>query len=466
MQQDTMTVYTPARETQEFATAADERRHVLAQRVARALDTPGAENEASRVISVSVAVDVPDAFFWLEAQPQATKVFWSARNEETSHAAVGEACRIEGGAATLPDLSGLPEAACYFGGARFDARAESEEWVAFPPLLFILPRFRLTVAADGATLSCNLRLPADRQHKAAILREVAGLDLTPGTLRGELPSPLDRQDAPEREGWNRNIGAALHDFEEEMLGKVVLARQVTYSFGESLRPILLLKRLSEATPGCFHFLFQPDGGAAFVGASPERLYRREGREVFTEAVAGTRPLGGSAGEDARLLEELLGSDKEQREHGYVREAVREVLAGVCDSFRMENAAGEMRLAMGRHLYSQASGHLREEVTDAELLRRLHPTPAVGGVPGEAAMAAIAELEPFDRGWYAGPVGRIGGSGAEFAVGIRSGLVADARLSLYSGAGIVRGSDAGAEYDEVEQKIGDFARILGLAGRRA
>jgi menaquinone-specific isochorismate synthase len=77
------------------------------------------------------------------------------------------------------------------------------------------------------------------------------------------------------------------------------------------------------------------------------------------------------------------------------------------------------------------------------------------------MSEIRRMEPFDRGWYAGPIGWIGAEGAEFAVGIRSGMVRGKKLSLYSGAGIVAGSTPEGEWAEIEQKISDFAAVLGL-----
>jgi menaquinone-specific isochorismate synthase len=95
------------------------------------------------------------------------------------------------------------------------------------------------------------------------------------------------------------------------------------------------------------------------------------------------------------------------------------------------------------------------------MRALHPTPAVGGYPTSAALTAIRDLEPFDRGWYAGPVGWVGSRGAEFAVALRCGLVRGSSLSLYSGAGIVEGSHPAEEWNEIEQKISDFIRIFGL-----
>ena len=117
------------------------------------------------------------------------------------------------------------------------------------------------------------------------------------------------------------------------------------------------------------------------------------------------------------------------------------------------------MASRMHLFSRMWGTLNDSVTDADLMRALHPTPAVGGVPTGVAMEAIAHHAPFDRGWYAGPVGWIGTDSSEFAVGIRSALIAKTRLSLFAGAGIVEGSVASDEWEEVEQKIFDFLQAL-------
>ncbi len=114
----------------------------------------------------------------------------------------------------------------------------------------------------------------------------------------------------------------------------------------------------------------------------------------------------------------------------------------------------------QHLYNQLTGQLKEHIDDGDIINELHPTPAVGGFPREAALEQIGWLEPFDRGWYAAPVGWISEDAAEFVVAIRSGLVAGQQLHLYSGAGIVEGSSPSKEWEEIENKISNFIKTLG------
>jgi len=118
-----------------------------------------------------------------------------------------------------------------------------------------------------------------------------------------------------------------------------------------------------------------------------------------------------------------------------------------------------KLTHVQHLYCRFRGTLVDDISDSVLLSKLHPTPAVGGYPREKIQEEIASLEPFDRGWYAGPVGWVGHDAAEFAVAIRSALICGNRVSLYSGAGIVEGSSPENEWDEVENKIGGLIEVM-------
>src|SRR5690606_754905 len=354
-------------------------------------------------------------------------------------------------AALRDRLPHLPEGTRYVGGLRFASGAPvSPEWSGFAAARFVLPRVEFRVRGDRAVLAANLVFPRDAEHPERVLAELDALRRPDGSPP-PLPLPVRRTDAPDRAGWREGVEAALDAFATTDLEKVVLARRADYVFAEPLDPFSLLGRLEAATPSCFHFLIRPAGGAAFVGASPERLFRQDGAELWTEAVAGTRPRGASASRDAELRDELRLSDKDQPEHGYVLEAIRDALEPISDRLAADAETSDLRLARGRHLYAGVEATLKPDIHAFDVLRALHPTPAVGGTPTPDAMDRIEAVEPFDRGWYAGPVGWIGRDDAEFAVAIRSGLVREtdggATLSLFSGAGIVRGSEPEAEWAE-------------------
>jgi menaquinone-specific isochorismate synthase len=416
-----------------------------------------------------------DAFRWLQAQATASKIYWSGREGTMEMAATGEAdvcsCSAPADFAALrhhlaPVLASCNSEVRYYGGLRFDSGATpTEAWATFKAYRFVLPRFEVQIQDTRAALVCNPVLPRDHDRKVDLLAEIKALVFPARDVFWRVPTSVERSDEPNRAAWRKMIEGALDAFETTHLDKVVFAREASFAFAETLDPVALLDNLKAGTPGCFHFCFQPAEGAAFVGASPERLFRRQGRIIDSEAVAGTRPRGTSATDDARLLEELLQSDKDLREHEFVRVSLREKLAPLSESFYLDAEPSEMKLASGRHLVSRARAILRDGVTSLDVLQALHPTPAVGGYPTPDALAAIQSQEPFDRGWYAGPVGWIGPDAAEFAVGIRSGLVQPQHLSLYSGAGIVPGSTPDAEWDEIECKISDFIKVLGLSGGR-
>ncbi|MGH3147344.1 MAG: isochorismate synthase [Rubrobacter sp.] len=460
------------------AGVSDGVRWILADRVARALSSVGAQTAAGageRVVRLAVPVGTVNAFRWLREQPHYPRLYWSGRDGGVGVAAVGVADVQEGDACESADalrkrvaslLVSDGSGARYYGGLRFDlSREPDEEWAAFGSYRFVLPRFELHGGEGGATLVCNLVLPRDAERSEEILEGVEGLAFpreTPyGVFDAALAAPVSRTDGPDLWGWRANVERALRLFSEGELGKVVLARRAELEFASDLDPALLAEGLEVATPDCFHFYMEPDEGVAFLGASPERLFRREGRVVQSEAVAGTRPRGASSTDDDGLRDDLLHSEKDLSEHAYVRFGIREALAPLFVELEIEGGVSDMKLARGRHLRSMVRGRLREGVTDAELLDALHPTPAVGGYPREEALPEIRALEPFDRGHYAGPVGWIGADASEFAVGIRSGLVRGRTLSLFSGAGIVAGSVPDEEWAEIEQKIGDFTRMFGL-----
>jgi menaquinone-specific isochorismate synthase len=407
-----------------------------------------------------------DPLHWLAAQSSTDRFYWSGRSETDAVAGIGRVVAVEGESSVdylsmrrdVGDiLDRAPAGVRLFGGVRFGKRTTPDsDWEDFPSYRLVLPRFELRTLDDSSLLICNIR--ADESAPGTVLQsEIDALSVPADCLPG-LPQALSRRDEPEHRDWVRDIEWALEAFSSTTLAKVVLARKARFEFDANLDPFALMVRLLGATPNCYHFLFS-HGDGTFLGASPERLFRQDGRRIQSEAVAGTGARGITDGDDDALGNELLHSEKDQREHEYVRQSVKEALTDLTRMLHVDTTATDMKLAVGRHLLSRVDGVLKPGVDAFDLLRSLHPTPAVGGYPYQEAIDVIEHLEPFDRGWYAGPVGWIGRDSAEFAVGIRSGRIVRNRLDLFSGAGIVCGSDPELEWHEVEQKIGDFLRVL-------
>lgn len=475
------------------ADAASSVRSTLARRIRAEMRGVNGHRTVIRVsVPVPAAVD-PAAFLRLNGRSVSTTnavptsgdsapvadttaaMFWSGRGSSRSVAAVGAAEVVASYAAPVTakmlnavisdKLDDLPPGARYYGGMRFDlsqprdASHPSSEWSDFGSFRFVLPRFELVQDGETTELACNLVGPGDVKELDRVLEALDELHLPEPQPVPTLPSPTGRHDIPNRSAWVNTIRSSLASIERGELEKVVMARRATLDHTDVLDPYAVLQHLAPATPNCFHFAFQYDDGPAFIGATPERLLQRSGLHVRSEAVAGTRSRASTARADDELREELLASDKDRREHAHVEDAIQDTLASYCKRVVSPDARTEMKLTGGRHIWTRVEGTLRPGVPTASLLTALHPTPAVGGVPRAEALDTIRSAEAFDRGWYAGPVGWIGQDAAEFAVAIRSGLVDGPRLSLYSGAGIVRGSEPDAEWDEIEQKIGNFLSLV-------
>jgi menaquinone-specific isochorismate synthase len=255
--------------------------------------------------------------------------------------------------------------------------------------------------------------------------------------------------------WDAMVTSALALVESHELEKVVLAREVVVEADAPFEPATIIERLRAGQPGCIVY-----AAAGFVGATPELLVRRTGRDVVSQPMAGTVARAASPEEDRRSIVRLVSSVKESREHRLVVDAVAGELARWCDDI----VVGEpepIRLTSVTHLTTRVSGRLRRrEASAVDLALALHPTPAVNGSPRAAAFAAIGRLERFDRATYGGPVGWVDARGdGEFAVAIRGATLDGPRARLLAGAGIVSGSDPDAEWAETQAKLEPMLRAL-------
>ena len=265
--------------------------------------------------------------------------------------------------------------------------------------------------------------------------------LPPGHIRwhdGSLSAPE----------WEHAVGAAVRRIIRGDLRKVVLARDLYASADVPIDARVLLRRLAARYPGCFTFAC-----AGLVGATPELLIRRNGRKVSALVLAGTMPRGATAAEDAELATALLGSAKDNEEHGYAAVSLRDALAPLCQALRVAPRPELLRFANVQHLGTWVHGTLATDHSALAVAAALHPTAAVGGTPTAAAVELIRELENMDRERYAGPVGWVDADGnGDWGIALRCAQLAGNRARLFAGCGIVAGSDPAAELAEAQVKF--------------
>jgi menaquinone-specific isochorismate synthase len=342
-----------------------------------------------------------------------------------------------------------------YGGFAFTdthAAETSDIWAGYPGAMFVLPAVQLSLTADGAwlTAAATGRGAAERVERRldrwrSRLAALPALEATPP------PGVTDLSYTPSRERWRSQVGTAAERIRVDGLEKVVLAQSLTATLSRPAVPADILARLGEPYPDCDRFLFAPERGGSFFGATPERLVTVDGGRVETEALAGSISRGETPGEDDRLADRLRNSEKNRHEHALVVDAVRAQLRAVADGIETGERTVR-RLANVQHLRTPLRGVLDRDRHVLELVEALHPTPAVGGLPPDAALATIRDTEAFDRGWYAAPVGWFDADGdGSFSVAIRSGVATDRRVTTFAGAGIVADSDPDREWAELQLK---------------
>ncbi|MGH7861512.1 MAG: isochorismate synthase [Candidatus Dormibacteraceae bacterium] len=349
-----------------------------------------------------------------------------------------------GGAQVGPAGTG----AIAIGGFAFDPSAPpAPPWDGFPALLFRVPELTLTRVRGRSWASGDLDL----------------LELEPG-FRGPRARTLTLAESRSKDQFCESVAAAVRRLGAGEAEKVVLARELVASADGVFAAANLVASLRAAHPSCFSYLISGADGTTLIGASPELLVRRSGLLATSQPMAGSAARGPSDEDDEALAQQLLGSPKDASEHALTSDHVLRVLSAAAVSVSA-SPAEVARFADIQHLATTITAHLREPAASLlELADRLHPTPAVNGFPAAAARRMIDEIEPFERGWYAGAVGWMDARGdGELAVALRCGLLWEDAARLYAGVGVMPNSDPEHELAETELK---FRALIGaLSGAR-
>lgn len=352
-----------------------------------------------------------------------------------------------------------------FGGFTFDPQNNIEgEWSAFPQSFFAVATFQLVIRHDKAFVSIHyiteeensavvfeqLRLERDRLIHAAQVKEVKTY---------EKPV-MENYKEPYKQEYLQSIQKVTDCIKAGDAEKVVIARSLSLQFEEQVASPQILSHVIHEQPESYLFGLEHEE-MLFFGASPERLVKVEEGQAFSSCVAGSIRRGQTADEDKELGQALLNDEKNRGEHHYVVEMITETFKKNCSNVKVPKQPKLLKIRDIQHLYTPVEGVLNDGATILQLVKHLHPTPALGGVPRKEAMEMIRTFEPMNRGLYAAPVGWVDADGnGEFAVAIRSAALLGDCAFLYAGGGIVGDSTPQSEYEETLVKFRPMLRALG------
>ena len=261
-----------------------------------------------------------------------------------------------------------------------------------------------------------------------------------------------------QEAWCDWVNQALARIRQGELTKLVLANETVFGIQGELNGKDFLAASQAKNSGCYHFLWADNAENCFVGSTPERLFARDDRQLFTEALAGTSPVSDNPSENNERANWLLNDEKNLNENWLVVEDISQNISHLVEQITVDDVALKS-LRKVQHLIRKMQANLTALCTDADLLKAIHPTAAVSGLPQQQAKKALAEIETFDRRWYAGTLGVMSQHLSEFCVTIRSAFIEENQVRVFAGAGIVEGSQPVEEWLEIERKAAGLISLF-------
>ena len=270
---------------------------------------------------------------------------------------------------------------------------------------------------------------------------------------------LSRTAHPEAEQWKDRIQATRQAITDRRFDKVVLARRFDIALSHPPAISAMVDRLVEANPHCITFAL-PHHHGWVVASTPEILASKRGRQAVSLALAGTAKQHENESQSRVAADQLLASAKERLEHDVVVTTIAAQMQTLCDTIQHPPVPTIMALRFVQHLLTPISGQLRAGVGLLELVKLLHPTPAVLGFPREAAALWLESIGEQRDGLYTGVAGWIDSAGdGVAAVVLRSALIRDCHAVLWAGAGIMADSLFQAEFAETELKMATMLEVL-------
>lgn len=460
--------------------------HTIKQSIQQALEEAKHTNQ-SLILSCIKEVDAIDPLHFLASGEElylGERFYWSTPSSEFIMVGLGNELVLENQNQTIDRFKEIEKewkrfkkrvisdeikqsgtGPLLFGGFSFDPMKEKDPlWNGFSEAKFVLPTTLLTVSEGKAFITKNkLVTPYDQLHTCLMHFEQME------EIQDSLPYPIDCEKGNEfasielkTSEWVEAIQKATLDIKADKIDKVVLAREVHLEFAKKIDPYQVIGRLQMEQPTSFIFDFE-SGHQHFIGATPERLIKKEENQVLSTCLAGSIKRGKTVKHDKELGKSLLSDEKNLLEHEIVVKMIKNEFEDFCYEVNVPDSPALLKTNSIQHLYTPIKGMAKLNHTLLSMVEQLHPTPALGGFPKEKAIEKIRELEPMHRGWYAAPIGWFDHrDNGEFVVAIRSGLIEGNRAALFAGCGIVKESIPETEYYETKIKLKPMLSALGGA----
>lgn len=269
---------------------------------------------------------------------------------------------------------------------------------------------------------------------------------------------------PSGDHYRQGVSQLVAHFGHSSLDKAVLSRALDVEAKESIDRFALLNNLLSINQTGYTFSVQTGDNTFLLGASPELLIAKQGAQIVSNPLAGSRPKADDEAQNQRLSDDLLATDKDRHEHALVVDEIEKVLTSYCAPLHCPKQPSVIKTNTMLHLSTRLDGQLSDPSTHVlQLASQLHPTPAVCGFPRHEAYQAIKLLEGFDRGYFTGMVGWCDAKGnGEWVVTIRCAEVNERKMRLFAGAGIVNQSNPQAELEETAAKMQTIVNAAGLS----
>lgn len=370
-------------------------------------------------------------------------IYWCSKNNSKEFLFLGVDKTFQTMGQLQIDLENNQASAPYFAAPFFfDQPCHPSIWSNFWPLRFIKAAIVFEKMDSGIKVTINRAMNFN-------LKE---LKIHP------WPTPQDETVLP-YEQWEEMINKALGKIQDGVIQKVALSQRKSFRSQGHYHPHHLISEIQKRDSNEYKVLWALNESEFFVSFSPEGLFTINDKMIQVDSLAGTIERSHDPFIDDQLALKLLNSTKNIEEHRFVTHMILNTLVSFCDTVEMTSKEKILKLSHVQHIYSQIQGQLCPDFNLEALIKALHPTPAVGGVPKLQATTLIQELESYERGPYAAPLGPVSKDYVEFCVGIRSALFQKNEAHVFGGVGVVEQSTPQEEWCESLAKMKNFTDML-------